>query len=108
MTTHEKDAPPSVYVTSAWGEVYATLDDAKQGCDEYLSRCYVGGMPHIEDGTDEAGWFQLGEPPSLMEWRRFITDRDHADPLFFPPQVIRERVLRGDLTHITPSEVGRS
>lgn len=91
-----------VYVTSAWGEVYATIEDAKRGCDDYLRRCYSHAEPHVEDGTDAEGWFQLGEPPSLREWRRFFTDFDHADPLHFPPQSIRERVLHGDLTSVLP------
>jgi hypothetical protein len=91
----EKGLPVLVYVTTAWGEVYASLEAAKQACDEYLSKCYNHGEPHVEDGTDEAGWFQFGEPPSLREWRRFFTDRDHSNPLHFPAQSIRERVLRG-------------
>jgi hypothetical protein len=92
--------PVSVYITTAWGEVYATLEDAKSGCDDYLSKCYIEAKPNIEEGTDEAGWFQLGEWPNLREWRRFFTDRDHPNPLHFRPQSIREAVLRGDLTRL--------
>lgn len=104
--TVEKDAAAFVYVTNAWGEVYASLDAAKQACDEYLSKCYNEGKPHVEDGTDEAGWFQFGESPNLREWRRFFTDRDHSNPLHFPAQSIRERVLHGADTRDIPPAVG--
>jgi hypothetical protein len=96
-----------VYVTTAWGEVYASLGAAKEGCDDYLSRCYNEARPHIEDGTDEAGWFQFGEWPNLREWRRYFTDRDHDNPTHFPPQSIRERVLRGVPLSVLPPGEGR-
>ena len=98
----EGDAIVLVYVTTAWGDVYASLEDAKRGCDDYLSRCYNHGEPHVEEGTDEAGWFQFGEPPSLREWRRFFTDGDHTNPLHFPAQSIKERVLHGAATTPLP------
>lgn len=84
-------AVPRVYVTTAWGNVYASVEAAKAGCDEYLSRCYVEGKPHVENGTDADGWFQT----TSGEWRRFVTDHSTDDPLKHPAQSIQERVVLG-------------